>query len=61
MSKIYKDCPYCREEIQKKPILEKHQGRMSILCPYCLSHRSEWVNGIDEAIRSWNEYIRDEN
>ena len=59
MSKIYKACPYCMREIEKKPILEKHQGQYSILCPYCLSHRSEWVAAIDEAIVSWNKYARE--
>lgn len=61
MSGIYKPCPYCRNEILKKPILEKQQGAYSILCPYCLSHRSEWVDTIDEAIISWNEYMREKN
>jgi len=60
MSKIYSPCPYCLQEILKKPILEKHQKRYSILCPYCLSHRSEWVKTIEEAIASWNKYMRDE-
>ena len=60
MSKIYKDCPYCLQAILKKPILEKHQEQYSILCPYCLSHRSEWVKTIEEAIVSWNEYARDD-
>ena len=60
MSRIYKPCPYCMNDIQKKPILELHQGEYSILCPYCLSHRSEWVNSIETAIVSWNTYMRDE-
>jgi DNA-directed RNA polymerase subunit RPC12/RpoP len=61
MDKIYADCPYCLQEILRKPILEKHQGRYSILCPYCLSHRSEWVDTIENAIVSWNKYMRDDN
>ena len=60
-SSLYKPCPYCGNEILQKPILEKQQGTYSILCPYCLSHRSEWVESIDEAILSWNEYMREEN
>ncbi|MCL2776104.1 MAG: hypothetical protein FWD71_22590 [Oscillospiraceae bacterium] len=60
MSNIYKPCPYCRQEILKKPILEKHQNRYSILCPYCLSHRSQWAKTIEETIISWNTYIREE-
>ena len=59
MNAIYKPCPYCMNDIEKKPILEKHQGEYSILCPYCLSHRSEWVRSIDEAIVSWNSYMQD--
>jgi len=59
MSKIYKPCPYCGHEILKKPILEKHQDMYSVLCPYCLSHRSEWVETIEEAVISWNEYLRE--
>jgi len=39
----YKECPYCMGEIEGKPILEKYQGRYSMVCPYCLTHRSEWV------------------
>ena len=57
-NKIYKACPYCFNEILQKPILEKHQGRVAILCPYCLSHRSEWVDTIEKAIESWNIYMR---
>ena len=60
-NKIFKDCPFCMQEILRKPLLDKHQGRYSILCPYCRFHRSEWVNTIDEAIRSWNKYMRDGN
>ena len=60
MSNLYKPCPYCGQKILKKPILEKQQGAYSILCPYCLSHRSEWVETIEQAIISWNEYMRDE-
>jgi hypothetical protein len=47
-------------EIQKKPILDKHQGRLSIRCPYCKFHRSEWKLTIDEIILSWNTYMREE-
>ena len=57
---IYKSCPYCLQDILKKPILEKHQNRYSILCPYCLSHRSEWVDTIENAVISWNIYMREE-
>ena len=60
MSGIYKPCPYCGQEILKKPILEKQQGAYSILCPYCLSHRCEWVETIEQAIASWNVYLREE-
>jgi len=58
MSGIYKDCPYCAREILKKPVLEKHQGRYSVLCPYCLAHRSEWTESIEQAVISWNNYMR---
>ena len=61
MSSIYKYCQYCMSEILKKPILEKHQNRYSILCPYCLSYRSEWVASIEAAIVSWNTYQRENN
>lgn len=61
MHAIYMDCPYCFQEITKKPILKWHQERCSILCPHCLSHRSEWVATIDEAIISWNTYMREDN
>ena len=61
MNKIYKACPYCRHDILQKPILEKQQGAYSILCPYCISHRSEWVDTIEQAIISWNEYMREKN
>ena len=61
MSKIYEPCPYCLQEITVKPILEKHQGRYSILCPHCLSHRSEWVDTIEESILSWNTYMREDD
>ena len=61
MSKIYKPCLYCISEILKKPILEKHQGRYSILCPYCLSYRSEWVDSIEAAIVSWNTFLREDD
>jgi DNA-directed RNA polymerase subunit RPC12/RpoP len=61
MGNIYKPCVYCRNEIMIKPILEKHQGQYSILCPHCLSHRSEWVDTIEAAILSWNTYMREEN
>lgn len=60
MSGTYSPCPYCMREISAKPILEKHQKRYSILCPHCLSHRSEWVETIGEAIQSWNRYMREE-
>jgi len=61
MDKIYKDCPFCFHEILQKPILDKHQGRYSILCPYCLSHRSAWVATIEAVIESWNGYFREDN
>jgi len=57
---LYKSCPYCLQGILQKPILEKHQNRYSILCPYCLSHRSEWVDTIENAVISWNTYMREE-
>ena len=60
MGKIYKDCQFCFQEINIKPVLEKHQSRYSILCPYCLSHRSEWVENIEAAIVSWNSYMRED-
>jgi len=58
--KIYEDCPYCFSELLIEPIFEKHQGRHSMLCPYCRSHRSEWAKTIEEAINSWNNYMRNE-
>ena len=61
MSDIYRPCPYCLQNITKKPVLQKLQGRYSILCPFCLAHRSEWVDTIDDAIISWNTYMRDDN
>ena len=60
MSSIYKPCPYCFQEITKKPVLQKLQGRLSILCPFCLSHRSAWVETKEEAIESWNIYGRED-
>jgi transcription elongation factor Elf1 len=60
MDKIYEDCPFCMREILQEPILEKHQGRYSLICPHCLSHRSEWVESIEKAVVSWNTYIREE-
>lgn len=59
MNVIYKPCPYCGSEILSKPILEKQQREYSILCPYCLRHRSEWVESIEKAIVSWNTYMRE--
>ena len=40
-----KDCPYCYQEI-KKPLEEKHQGRVSIFCPHCRYRLVEWENNI---------------
>jgi hypothetical protein len=57
----YKPCPYCFCEIVDEPALDKHQGRFSIICPHCLSHRSEWTGTIEESIASWNSYMRDDN
>ena len=59
MSNIYKDCPYCLQPIVKKPVLQKLQGRFSILCPFCLAHRSAWVATKEEAITSWNTHGRE--
>ena len=56
----YKPCPYCFCEISKEPIFEKHQGRVAVLCPHCRAHRGEWVGNVDEAIKSWNTYMRNE-
>ena len=61
MNNLYKPCPYCFCDINKNPIFEKHQTRVSILCPYCQSHRSEWVDSVETAIESWNTYMRDDN
>lgn len=61
MNKIYESCPYCLREITVKPILQKLQDRYSILCPHCLSHRSKWVGTIEEAIKSWNGYMREDD
>jgi len=60
MDKKYKPCPYCFCEIINNPIYEKHQGRFSVICPYCRSHRSEWKETEEECIISWNTYMRDE-
>jgi len=63
MSKnLYKPCPYCGNDILKKPILERQQGEYSILCPYCLTHRSEWAGAdtIEKAVISWNIHARDD-
>ena len=60
MGKTYKPCPYCFCEISDEPIIEKLQGRFSIICPYCLTHRSEWTESKDECIISWNTYMREE-
>jgi len=60
MDKIFKDCLFCRQEILREPILDKHQLRYSFRCPHCLSHRSEWVESIEKAQISWNTYMRDE-
>ena len=59
MKKLYEPCPYCNSVILKKPYLERQQGDYSILCPYCLTHRSEWVESIEKAIISWNTYMRE--
>ena len=58
METSYKSCPYCGGRILEKPILERHQGRVSFICPHCKSHRSEWVNTEEEAKLSWNSYLR---
>ena len=60
MSGIYKLCPNCFCEILKEPIFEKHQQRYSVLCPYCLSHRSKWTDSIENAVVSWNTYMRED-
>ena len=59
MKRIYEPCPYCNSVILKKPYLERQQDEYSILCPYCLTHRSEWVESIEKAIISWNTYMRE--
>jgi len=61
MSGIYSPCPNCFREMPKDPVFEKHQGRYSVLCPHCLSHRSEWASTIEEAIISWNTYMREQS
>ena len=58
---IFKPCPYCMEKMLKEPTLERHQGRLSYRCPHCLSHRSEWVDNEEEAVLSWNRYMRYED
>ena len=60
MDSKYKPCPYCFCEILQKPIFEKHQGRLAVLCPHCLAHRGEWAKTAEEAIESWNTYMREE-
>ena len=55
-----KICRYCKNEILN-PIIDKHQGRVCIVCPYCRSHLSEWSDNIEKAKESWNTYIKDEN
>jgi hypothetical protein len=60
MGKIYKACPSCLQEITIKPVLQKLQGRYSILCPLCFAHRSQWRSKINDAILSWNTYMREE-
>ena len=53
--KKYRDCPNCSGEILTEPIIEKHQGRFSVLCPYCRSYRSgNWAATKEEAVASWN-------
>jgi DNA-directed RNA polymerase subunit RPC12/RpoP len=60
-NKIYLPCPYCGSEILKKPYLERQQGEYSIICPYCITHRSEWAGAdtIEKAVISWNTYMRE--
>jgi len=36
-----KYCPYCYQEI-KKPISDKHQGRVSLVCPHCGDRLEQW-------------------
>ena len=54
-----KECRYCYQEI-KEPIFDRHQGRYSIICPYCRSRLVEWKKTMDEAIASWNGYMCDD-
>ena len=61
MDKIYEDCRYCRKEILRDPIEDRHQGRVSILCPYCLWRCGQWKQTTEEAVHSWNTYKRDDN
>lgn len=61
MSKIYKDCWYCGEKIEKKPVIDKHQGRISIRCPYDLRTRGGWKDTVEAAIHSWNADRPEEN
>ena len=60
MENKYKPCPYCFSEILDKPILEKLQGRFSVICPYCFTHRSEWTDTEENAVISWNNYMRED-
>ena len=60
MSNIYKPCPYCFSEISGEPIFETFQGRFSVICPHCFTHRSEWTDTKEESAISWNTYMRDE-
>ena len=47
-------CSYCGNQIKIHPIVDEHQGRISVRCPYCLSNRGVWVSTLDEAISAWN-------
>ena len=59
MNKIY--CSRCKCEILKKPILDVHQTRYAVVCPYCRERIIDWQNTKEETIASWNKYIREEN
>ena len=53
--KQYEDCLKCRQKIIDEPLLEKHQGRVSYLCPHCRNQRGGWRDSKEDARKAWNE------
>lgn len=52
---ILSPCGWCGHKIEKDPIVDYHQEKISIRCPYCLYRRGEWADTLEKAIENWNE------